>query len=218
MKVELVQAWGSSRDIARAARTSYRGEGKTEAEDYRLVEYLGEHHHTGPFEFAGATMMIEAPIAVITQFLRHRTMSFNQESQRYKEPTFEFYIPDTFRANNKKNKQSSGESGDISQAAARAVYEASIKASIAAYKALIEAGVCREQARFVLPSGLTARLMISGNLNNWFRLLALRMHKDAQEETREYAIRMYDILKDQFPVACEVYENHMLPRYGGAHA
>ena len=94
-RVKLVKISGNERDIAKAARTSYRNDNKTFEEDIRLVGFLGDEYHTGPFEFVDMWFEIEAPKDMIVHYLRHRTFSFAQESQRYKKNRGEYLVPST---------------------------------------------------------------------------------------------------------------------------
>lgn len=143
-----------------AARVSHGREDKTgddPEKDRKLMRFLAEHKHLSPFEHQSATFLVEAPLYVAREWMRHRTQSFNEISMRYtSDPSDTYYIPNTFRAQATKNKQSSeGEVND--PVACRSGYELGISAAVDAYNNLLEKGVAREIARGVLPTSMVTR-------------------------------------------------------------
>lgn len=199
----LVESWGSDRRIIECARestdASFRGWGS----DLKFLERLWTHRHTSPFEHAGMTVRCEAPLFVLGQIVRHRTFSYNVFSMRYSEVEMSsdgwHWTPVTWRAQAATNKQSSVESGDIEQEYCNWVFNVVMQRCMWGYESLIKAGVCREQARAVLPQATMTRWTMSGNLRNWLHLLDLRLAPDAQAETRELAEYFSTFVRERFP-------------------
>jgi len=129
--------------------------------------------------------------------LRHRTFSFNQASQRYKEFVPECYIPEDYRVQDTKNKQNSFEDADYNQANKKDfdeilseyynIYEGM-------YKSFNEDGMAREQARIITPSAQYTELYFTADLRNLLHFIELRNHPHAQKEIRVYAQAILDIL------------------------
>jgi len=187
-----------------AARVSYARSGKTgenSEADIKLLNYLADNLHMSPFEHQSATFRIVAPLFVAREWMRHRTQSYNEVSMRYSaDPVGKFYYPQQWRKQAVTNKQSSyGEVDDPEEChkILREAYEASLKA----YKKLLEKGVCREQARLVVPVGNYTQFYATANLRNWFAFYKLRIAENAQWEIRQYARAIGDILEEIWPTS-----------------
>ncbi len=187
-----------------AARVSYARSGKTgenPGADIKLLNYLADNLHMSPFEHQSATFRIVAPLFVAREWMRHRTQSYNEVSMRYSaDPVGKFYYPQQWRKQAVTNKQSSyGEVDDPEEChkILREAYEASLKA----YKKLLEKGVCREQARLVVPVGNYTQFYATANLRNWFAFYKLRIAENAQWEIRQYARAIGDILEEIWPTS-----------------
>jgi thymidylate synthase (FAD) len=200
-KVELVRAYGDWRDCVLAARASFGAPNKTEEEDFRLFTFLCSQKppHTGPLEFAFFWFRFRIPLYVAVQILRHRTMSFAQLSGRYKKHDGNYFSPDLFRTNNKSNKQDSGFDLNLDQGLIKGIYDSSIEESINKYLQLIDLGVCREQARGVLPESIMTTLNVCGNWNNWIKFFILRLDEHTQKETRDICRKAFDIAVETQP-------------------
>ena len=172
--------------------------------DEKLLRYLWEHSHHTPFEMAGLTLEIYAPIFVIREWHRHRTFSYNEMSGRYVELPNDYYLPSAERLGSSKqaavNKQSS-EAGFSEEEIKLFHYimEYEQKHARSAYEELLEKGVAREVARMVLPVSQYSRFRASGNLRNWLHFLNLRLALNAQYEIREYAKVVANLVEDLFP-------------------
>jgi len=106
--VELQDMMGDDLAIVNAARTSYLGESKGDERDKKLLFYLMEHRHDGPFEMVEFRFRVHAPELVWRQLLRHRTGSYNLQSYRYTQAQEEeFYVPEEWRLQSQQNKQGS---------------------------------------------------------------------------------------------------------------
>lgn len=203
--VRLIDHMGTDLTVVNAARVSF-GKRKEafDDKDAQLVDYLAEHEHTAPFRHAYLTFHVKAPIFVFRQWMKHRIASdFNEISGRYVEfPEDEFYLPDTFRQQAKVNKQGSeGEIDAANRELARETFLAACRNSVAEYKKLIELGVCREQARCVLPVGLYSEVYWTASLQAVAHFLHLRLDAHAQWEIRQYAQAVRDLVQPIFPAS-----------------
>lgn len=178
--------------------------------DEKLLRTLYTKGHTTPFEMCGMTFEVKAPIFVFREWHRHRTLSYNEFSARYAELPNEFYIPSPERLAASKqsttNKQSSEEGfGEHEQTVIIESLLTVYNVARANYERLLRNGVSREVARLVIPVAQYSRMRVSGNLQNWFRFLRLRMPKDAQFEIRQYAWGIHDMLAYYFPQSMELF-------------
>jgi thymidylate synthase (FAD) len=181
----------------------------TPEKDQRLVSYLVKHNHTSPLEHVVFKFVLVIPDFVCKQILRHRTGSYNEESQRYREVRERFYSPTrdqaSFRAQNTVgNKQGSHEVKDNEEWVAKAealLTEAEdvCARSFEIYRRMIEHGIAREVARSCLPKGTYTELVMTMNLNNLRKFFALRCDEHTQRETRIIAQAMYDLIQPLVP-------------------
>ena len=201
--VKLIDHLGSDLSVVNAARVSFgkRKEAFDEG-DAKLIKYLAKHEHTSPFRHTALTLHVKAPIFVFRQWMKHRIGSeFNEISGRYVEfPEDEFYVPEVFRQQAKVNKQGS-EGAVEDQAAAKEAYLASCRASVAQYKALLALGVCREQARCVLPLGLYSEVYWTVSLQAAAHFIRLRADGHAQWEIQQYAHAVREVVQSVYPVS-----------------
>lgn len=201
--VRFIDKVGDDRKVVRAARVSFDKGLKGDIQDYRLLKYLYTHGHSSPFEMCSVTLELRVPIFVARQIMRHRTFRFNEVSGRYTTLHDEFYIPSTVRVQDKENRQGSVESPDFVEPVADIAYIT--KCSMHIYKKLLDQGVCREQARMVLPLNTYTTVWVNADLNNLLKFLSKRDAKDAQWETRQYAIAIRKVLERHFPWTMEIY-------------
>jgi len=201
--VQLVDHMGSDLTIANAARVSFGKRKETLDEgDEKLIRYLAAHEHTSPFRHTALTFHVKAPIFVFRQWMKHRIGSeFNEISGRYVEfAENEFYLPETFRQQAKVNKQGSeGEIEETNRAKARELYLATCQSSVANYKELLSLGVCREQARCVLPLGLYSEVYWTASLQAVAHFIRLRTDGHAQWEIQQYAHAVRQAAEAVFP-------------------
>ena len=201
--VRLIDHMGSDLSVVNAARVSF-GKKKEAFEegDAKLMVYLAEHEHTSPFRHTALTFHVKAPIFVFRQWMKHRIASeFNELSGRYVEfPEDEFFVPEVFRRQAKVNKQ--GSEGAIVGAEhdqAMATFVAACKNAVTQYKALIALGVCREQARCVLPLGLYSEVYWTVSLQAVAHFIRLRSDSHAQWEIQQYAHAVRQVVEGVFP-------------------
>lgn len=222
MKVKLISSSKPSREmvsdglydaqelIAFCARVSNpSNQFNTETAD-KLIKYLIKYKHWSPMEMVSACLEIETTRDIARQILRHRSFSFQEFSQRYADPTkdLDFVIREA-RLQDTKNRQNSIETDD-----ARLQREWSIRQNNViteaklAYQWAVENGIAKEQARAVLPEGLTvSRMYISGTLRSFIHYIEVRSEKSTQKEHREIAIEVAKVLSEVFPLASEFIDS-----------
>ena len=204
--VDLVQYMGSDLTVVNAARASYDKfkveEGaELSEEDKKLIKYLINHKHTSTLEHNIATFRFKVPLFVAKQHMRHRTWSFNEISRRHTSENIEFWTPNSYRVPDPKNSQQSlakenfdptvfithGEY-NVYECSASSLQRLHAKDCLERYNALIKAGVAREQARAVLPEGLTvSRLYMNGTIRSWIHYIELRSANGTQKEHMDIA-------------------------------
>jgi len=201
--------------IVQAARVSY-GEGtKKSNTDKGLIKYLLAHKHTTPFEMVEFKFHIKTPIFVARQWFRHRTGSFNEISARYSVLPHEMYEPTGIREQGAPGLVSRQSSGALLEADdTRKKWNSYSHLQSELYGNYIELihehGVARELARIGLPQNMYTEFYWKVNLHNLLHFIRLRSHATAQDEIREYAEEISDIVKDLCPVTSEAFEEHIL--------
>jgi len=173
----------------------------------KLIKYLIKHQHWSPLEMVSACLEIETTRDIARQILRHRSFSFQEFSQRYADPTKDLhFVLREARLQDTKNRQNSVENNNLALAAwweerqKRVINEAK-----EAYQWAIENGIAKEQARVVLPEGLTAsRLYMNGTLRSWIHFIELRSANGTQKEHQEVARECAKVIAEVFPLANEL--------------
>lgn len=165
----------------------------------KLLSYCMKHQHWSIFETVNVVMSVETTRDIARQILRHRSFSFQEFSQRYAEVTA-MSEPREARLQDLKNRQNSIETDDDDLAIQwDGVQWNVIQAAQSAYKWAIENGVAKEQARVVLPEGLTvSKMYMNGTLRSWIHYCDLRCGNGTQKEHREVADACQKILMDEF--------------------
>lgn len=201
--VELVQHVGDDSGIAAAARVSLANDLKVrpDEDNYKLIKYLLKHEHGTPLEHNLLTLRVTAPLYVIQEMLRHRIgVSFNQESARYIQVLNRAYVPQQFRGQSKSNRQASVVVDTIDQSLVADLYTKQVNEAYKVYEELLAKGVCREQARGVLPHCTYSSLYMTFNLRSLLHFLELRLGEGAQWEIRKYAEVFKQIAEPLFPL------------------
>ena len=195
MRTELIDVMASDKSVVRSARVSTLGTASVSAtESEGLINYLMREKHASPFEHNVFTWLVEAPIFVAREFMRHRIASYNEESGRYKVLEGNFYVPNQSRPLRQIGKTSEYKfddtfDEDFWKFAAGAITE-SYQESWEAYMKLIDAGVAKEVARMVLPVGIYSSWYVTINARSLMNFLSLRTADNAQWEIREIAKMM----------------------------
>jgi thymidylate synthase (FAD) len=206
--ITLVDYMGSDLSVVNAARVSFGKrsqlvDGKLSSQDKKLIKYLAEHKHWTPFAHTSLTWHIKAPIPIRTQFFKHKVgFVENEISRRYVSTEPEIMQPMWRSKPEGSVKQGSGDQLDTDKANnAHEVYNLACEHALAAYDYLIRAGICPEQARFVLPQGTYTEWYWTGNLSSCARFYLQRTDPHAQKEIQEYAQAMYDLIPDSMSVS-----------------
>jgi thymidylate synthase (FAD) len=173
----------------------------------KLIKYLIKHQHWSPLEMVSACLEIETTRDIARQILRHRSFSFQEFSQRYADPTKDLsFVLREARLQDTKNRQNSVENTNLALAAwweerqKRVIEEAKN-----AYEWAITNGIAKEQARAVLPEGLTvSRLYMNGTLRSWIHFIELRSANGTQKEHQEVARECAKVIAEVFPLAKEL--------------
>jgi len=170
----------------------------------RLLTYLIKHKHWSPFEMASATLEVQTTRDIARQFLRHRSFSFQEFSQRYADPRDmenTFVLRDA-RLQDTNNRQNSVEvdnpalSGEWNMR-----QQAVIDAAKEHYNWAIENGIAKEQARVVLPEGNTvSRLYANGTIRSWIHYVELRSANGTQREHMDLAVEIGKAISEIFPM------------------
>jgi len=178
----------------------------------KLIRYLIKHQHWSPLEMVSACLEIETTRDIARQMLRHRSFSFQEFSQRYADPTkdLSFVLRDA-RLQDTKNRQNSVELDIIKNDKHRFLayqWEQMQQRVLAeaknVYEWAIEQGIAKEQARAVLPEGLTvSRLYMNGTLRSWVHFIELRSANGTQKEHQQIAIECARVIAEIFPMASE---------------
>ena len=196
--------------IAYCARVSNpANQFNTETSD-KLIRYLVKNQHWSPLEMVSACIEIETTRDIARQILRHRSFSFQEFSQRYADPTQDLsFVMREARLQDPKNRQNSIELEPILGHSIlhdewldrqRAV----AKLALSTYEWAIKQGIAKEQARAVLPEGLTvSRLYMNGTLRSWVHYIELRSANGTQKEHRDIAQACARVIAQVFPMAGE---------------
>jgi len=205
--VGLIDHLGSEITIANAARVSFgKLKDKMDEKDIVLLNYLIDNKHTSPLEHVVFTFSVHCPLFVRGQWHRHRTWSYNEISRRYTEIDIEFYTPPKLRKQAESNRQASVESEDFESSDYKNKITEHNKKSLDLYEELLAAGICREQARGVLPQNMMVTFWGTVDLSNLLHFLELRDSEHAQWEIREYAVAIKKLIKPIIPNVAKYFE------------
>ena len=187
--------------VAYCARVSNPGNQANKDTSQKLINYLKEHKHWSPFEMVSICLEINTTRDIARQIIRHRSFTFQEFSQRYAEPKLldEAFTTRETRLQDKKNRQNSIEIESDPNTALKSGYIELIQewqrrqtgvlnAAKSAYTWAIDKGIAKEQARAVLPEGLTkSRIYMNGTLRSWLHYFDIRTGPDTQKEHRTIA-------------------------------
>lgn len=215
-RVQYVEHMGNDKKIVNSARVSFGQDNDKPLDDRdrKLIRYLLKHRHTSTLEHNLITYKFVVPLFIRSQHHRHRTWSYNEISRRYTDENIQFYEPKSFRTQAANNRQASdaknlinpvmlvGQQSDYT--AADVVKEHNLK-SVMLYEKLMEKGVCREQARGVLPQNMYTEYYGTVNLNNLFKFVELRTHDGAQLEIQAVANACLELAEELYPETIKAY-------------
>lgn len=187
-KIELIDMMGTDLTVVNAARVSYS---KRSAEmgdrEKRLIDRCMRLNHSSPFEHIIFQFRVRAPLHVVQQWERHRTMSYNEESGRWVELRGDFFVPESEHER---------------------VYRLHFELCYATYKWLLDHGEAKEDARLVLPLSLYKEFIVTVDGWNLLRFLRLRMDPEAQKHIRAYAEAIQDMMAELFPAVYTSFVKH----------
>ena len=189
--------------IAYVARVSNPSNQNNNQTAEKLVNYLIKHKHWSPLEMVDATLEIETTRDIARQILRHRSFVFQEFSQRYADPTKDLgFVTREARLQDPENRQNSIDSDDVWLSENWYVTQYELLEKVKeAYNWAIEKGIAKEQARAVLPEGLTAsRMYMKGSIRSWMHYIQIRSGIETQKEHREVAIACAKALTPIFPM------------------
>jgi thymidylate synthase (FAD) len=208
--VGLIDHMGTESTVTNAARVSF-GKMKTtfDEKDEVLLKFLIDNKHLTPLEHVKFQFSVHCPLFVRGQWHRHRAgWSYNEISRRYTEVDMEFYVPENFRIQSDNNKQASVENSQIeNNKEAYEQYNKIVKDCYSAYEKLLELGVCKEQARGILPQTMFTTFWATVDLRNLLHFIELRDDEHAQKEIREYARAMKELIRPYVPHVVEYFED-----------
>lgn len=191
--------------VAFAARVSNPANQNNTDTAEKLVRYLIKNQHWSPLEMVSVCMEIETTRDIARQILRHRSFSFQEFSQRYADASQLGFELREARMQDLKNRQNSIETENQALAAWWETYQKKvIEVASDAYKFALEKGIAKEQARAVLPEGITcSRMYMNGTLRSWVHYIQLRSGNGTQKEHREIAMACADAIEPIFPMIKE---------------
>jgi thymidylate synthase (FAD) len=193
--------------VAYVARVSNPANQNNTETSGKLVKYLVKNKHWSPFELVHVVMEIETTRDIARQILRHRSFTFQEFSQRYADPTKDLgFVRREARLQDTKNRQNSIETEDEQLQRDWSDKQWFIENVVRdTYQWAIDNGIAKEQARAVLPEGLTiSRMYMSGSLRSWIHYCQLRCANGTQKEHREVALKCWDHLCHHFPFLNEL--------------
>lgn len=210
--VRLEDFSGGDDAVVRSARVSYGSRPRDEEKDKKLIAYMLSNDHGSPFEHNHFTFHVKAPIFVFRQWHRTRIgVSYNELSARYSEMKDEFCIPEKWRTQDTKNKQSSL-AADLNHTRCTNAVIQSYEQSMITYRLLLSEGVAREMARIVLPVALYSEMYFSCNARSLMAFIALRSDNHAQAETRQYSHTMAHFFRQKMPWTFAAFFNSLFER------
>lgn len=200
--------------IAFCARVSNPSNQNNKETSEKLIRYLIKHAHWSPLEMVNVCLEIETTRDIARQILRHRSFSFQEFSQRYADPTKDLsFVVREARFQDQKNRQNSVELDEKNMSHKKVKREwedmqkVLIETAKRTYKWAIDNGLAKEQARAVLPEGLTeSRMYMNGTLRSWIHYIQLRSANGTQKEHMEIAKVCAEVIAKVFPMALEFIE------------
>jgi len=207
MKVTLIDHMGTDLSVVNAARVSFGKKSEYfDHNDEKLIKYLAKHEHTSPFGHCFASFHVKAPIFVARQLVKHKFLRWNEISRRYVDSEPEFYTPEVWRRRSEDKKQGSSnfviEHLRMQGFGEQSVHDGNFKYQmhgVDLYRDMLEAGVCPEQARMVLPQSTFTEWYWSGSLDAFADMYNLRSKPDTQKETQTIAFQIGNEMRELYP-------------------
>jgi len=180
------------------------------SENYaKLLAYCIKHNHWSVFEQSSMTLEIETNRGIAAQILRHRSFTFQEFSQRYADTnliTENIPIPDLRKQDTKNRQNSTDDLGDYVKLKFQTEIAELFANSNNLYKRMLEAGVAKECARFILPLATPTRIYMTGSCRSWIHYINLRSANGTQKEHMDIALACKEVFKEQFPSVAAALE------------
>ena len=219
MDVELFQSMGDDTTAIMAARVSTLNDTCEDTNLERFIDFLIRNRHMSPFEHSSFTFVADVPIFVMRELMRHRTMSFNEQSGRYVEMRPKFYLPSLRRPlvqHGATGKYIFVEGSSEQQDMVELYHRDAAEQAWAAYQIMLDQGVAREVARNVLPVSIYSKTYITVKTRNLMQFLSLRtsVTKDTLfpsyplYEIAEMAAKMEASFKEKQPITWAAWNKH----------
>ena len=174
-----------------------------------LLKYCIQHGHWSVFEQAFMTVEINTTRGLAAQILRHRSFTYQEFSQRYADSSMlgdEIPLPELRRQDDKNRQNSIDDVDPLMQQDFEIKMQRHFVDGMKLYKEMLDAGIAKECARFVLPLATPTRLYMSGSIRSWIHYIDLRSAHGTQKEHMDIAEACRDIFKDQFPIIAEALD------------
>lgn len=174
-----------------------------------LLSYCIKHNHWSVFEQAFMTLEIETNRGIAAQILRHRSFTFQEFSQRYADSSL---LSDTIplfdlRSQDVKNRQNSiDDVNEFTKQEIEIAVERHFQSAMSIYKQMLDKGIAKECARFVLPLATPTRIYMTGSVRSWMHYIDLREKNGTQKEHMDIAAQCKEIFAEQFPICAEALE------------
>lgn len=194
--------------VAYCARVSNPANQNNTETNEKLIKYLTKENHWSPLEMVSICMEIETTRDIARQILRHRSFSFQEFSQRYAIADLGFE-PKEARIQDKKNRQNSIQTDDPELILNWEIQQNTVSETAAkAYQWALDNGIAKEQARSVLPEGMTvSRMYMNGTLRSWVHYIQLRSGNGTQKEHQDVAVACGEAIKEIFPMITNFISN-----------
>ena len=174
-----------------------------------LLKYCIKHNHWSVFEQAHLTVEIETTRGIAAQVLRHRSFTFQEFSQRYADSSLlgkEIPLPALRRQDDKNRQNSIDDIDPLTQQDFEIKMQRHFVNGMHLYKEMLEAGIAKECARFVLPLATPTRIYMTGSCRSWIHYIDLRSAHGTQQEHKEIAEACREVFVEQFPIVSEALE------------
>jgi len=209
MTVKLIQATPNPEEnMAYIARVS--NPANQENPNYaKLLGYCIKHNHWSVFEQSFMTLEIETNRGIAAQILRHRSFTYQEFSQRYADSSLlseKIPLPELRRQDTKNRQNSIDDISEETRQKYEALMENHFRDAMALYQTMLDEGIAKECARFVLPLATPTKIYMSGSCRSWIHYINLRSANGTQKEHMDIALECKEIFKGVFPSVAEALE------------
>ena len=203
MKVELIDSAGGDLSVVNSARVSFNKEvGEVEEKDEKLINYLARHNNMTPFRHNFVQLRCKVPLFLARQLMKHQAgLTWNEESRRYVDDMPEFYTPKEWRGRPEGSIKQGSKGSVKNDGAIQSWYRYHVESCKENYRELLENGVATEMARMILPQSMMVNFIWSGNLLAFAHVYKLRIGEGSQEEAKEFAGLLGEVIKPKFPIS-----------------